>query len=159
MKKVVILVVIILAILILVFGRSADDSSEIEAVIIKMTEAGKNGEYQGVTEYVSIEYRDDYGATYIIVKKLVENLFQKFNKFDTKYKNLSVSVDQAENGDKTAAANLDIHITGYQSGVPVDIIGTEDLYQNITVHLKKTKLLGWKITKSEGFDNIIEEGF
>ncbi len=158
MKKLVYLAVALIVILIFVFSRSTDDTGEIAEVVDQMAEAGRNGMFGDVTEHVSIEYRDDYGATYLVVKSIVESFFQKFNKFDTKYKNLAVSFDESDEGDKTAVANLDIHITGYRSGVPVDILGREDLYQNITLNLKKNKLLGWKITKAEGLDDIVEEG-
>jgi len=158
MNKLAVLVIVVIALLVFFLCRSTDDTSEISGVIDQMVEAGEKGMQGDLMEHVSIEYKDDYGASYLVVKNVVENFFQKFSKFDTDYKNLAVSIDNSENGDKTAVANLDIHIIGYRSGTPVDILGSEDSYQNITVELKKSKLLGWKITKAEGFENIIEEG-
>ena len=157
MKKLVVLVVVIIALLFFYLCRSTDDTTEISEVLDQMVESGENGMQGDLMEHVSIEYRDDYGATYLIIKNVVDNFFQKFTKFDTKYENLAVSIDKSESGDNTAVANLDIHIIGYRSGAPVDILGTEGSYQNITVELKKNKLLGWKITKAEGFENILEE--
>ena len=158
MKKLTVLVIVIIALLVFYLCRSTDDTSEISEVLNQMVEAGEKGMQGDLMDHVSIEYRDDYGASYLVVKNVVDNFFQKFSNFDTKFNNLAVSLDTSESGDKTAVANLDIHIIGYRSGAPVDILGTEDSYQNVTLELKKTKLLGWKITKAEGFENIIEEG-
>lgn len=154
MKKYVFLIIAVVAVLIFFYSRSGDDTSEIAHVLDQMVEAGKQGMQGDLIEHVSIEYRDDYGGSYLVVKNVVENLFDKYKKFDTKYKNLSVSIDNPENGDKTAVANLDIHIVGYTSDVPIDLLGTEDSYQNITLYFKKTKILGWKVTRAEGFDNF-----
>lgn len=158
MKKLTVLVIVIIALLVFFLCRSTDDTSEISKVIDQMVEAGEKGMQGDLMEHVSIEYRDDYGANYLVVKNVVENFFKKFSNFDTKYKNLTVSIDESESDDKIAFANLDIHIIGYRSGTPIDVLGTDDSYQNVTVELNKTKILGWKITKAEGFENAIEEG-
>ena len=158
MKKFISLILILLAIIAFLLWPSGDDPSEIEMVLNKMADAGRNSVFEGVTEHVSTQYRDDYGATYFIVKNIVQSFFEKYDKFETRFKNLSVSISESDSGDKMAVANLDIYIIGYKSDIPINILGDEDSYENIILTFKKSKLLGWKVVKSEGLDNVIEKG-
>jgi len=158
MKKFISLILILLAIIAFLLWPSGDDPSEIEMVLNKMADAGRNSVFEGVTEHVSTQYRDDYGATYFIVKNIVQSFFEKYDKFETRFKNLSVSISESDSGDKMAVANLDIYIIGYKSDIPINILGDEDGYENIILTFKKSKLLGWKVVKSEGLDNVIEKG-
>ncbi len=159
MKIITIFAVLIIAIAAFFLWPSSDDPSEIEKVLNKMITAGQNGVYEGVTEHVSFEYRDDYGATYFVVKKIVQNVFKKFDKFETKYNNLSVTMNETENGNKIAIANLNMNIKGIKSNIPISILGKDDSFENITLTFKKSKLGEWKVTKSEGLDGAIDEGF
>jgi hypothetical protein len=158
MKKFISLIFILLAIIAFLLWPSGDDPSEIEMVLNKMADAGRNRVFEGVTEHVSTQYRDDYGATYFVVKNIVQSFFEKYDKFETRFKNISVSISESDSGDKMAVANLDIYIIGYKSDIPINILGDEDGYENIILTFKKSKLLGWKVVKSEGLDNVTEKG-
>ncbi len=151
MKRYIVLIIAI-AILVYLFLPSRDDSREIEAVIHDAIEAGKKKDLDGVMEHLSIEYRDDYGTTYPVIKNVVKNLFGRFDTFDGKYFDLKVSMNETEEGEKRAVANFDIYISGINSGTAFAILGSEDSPKNLTVTLKKSKLTGWKIIKVEGVD-------
>jgi hypothetical protein len=159
MKIVAIILVLIIGIVAFFLWPSSDDPSEIEKVLNKMITAGQDGVFEGVTEHVSFEYRDEYGATYFAVKNIVKTVFEKFDKFETKYNNLSVSIDESEDGNKIAIANLNMNIKGYKSNIPISIFGKDDSFENITLTFKKSKLGDWKVIKSEGLDRVIEEGY
>jgi len=159
MKKIIVFTVFIIGIAAFFLWPSGDDPSEIEKVLNKMISAGQNGGYEGVTEHVSFVYKDDYGATYFAVKNIVRVFFEKFDKFETEYNNLSVSINDSEDGNKFAIANLNIFIKGYKSNIPINILGKDDSFENITLTFKKSKLGDWKVIKSEGLDRAIEEGF
>src|SRR5579884_416732 len=151
MKRYIVLIIAI-TILVYLFLPSRDDSREIEAVIHDAIEAGKKKDLDGVMEHLSIEYRDDYGTTYPVIKNVVKNLFGRFDTFDGKYFDLKVSMNETEEGEKRAVANFDIYISGINSGTAFAILGSEDSPKNLTVTLKKSKLTGWKIIKVEGVD-------
>ncbi|NIT13158.1 MAG: hypothetical protein GTN99_02615 [Candidatus Dadabacteria bacterium] len=138
---------------------ASDDPAEIEKVLKKMIAAGQAGTFEGVTEHVSFDYRDDYGVTYFAVKNIVQNVFEKFDNFETKYDSLAVTMSEAEDGSKTAIANLNINIKGKKSNINHDILGKDSRFENITLTFKKSKLGEWKLIKSEGLDRAIEEGF
>ncbi|MGE5445841.1 MAG: hypothetical protein ACM3SR_14810 [Ignavibacteriales bacterium] len=151
MKKYIVLIIVI-AILVYFFLPSRDDSREIEAVIHDVMEAGKKKDLDGVMGHFSIEYRDDYGTTYPVVKNVVKNLFGRFDSFDGKYSDLKVSMNETEEGKKRAVANFDTYISGISSGTAFAILGSEDSPKNLTVTLKKSKLTGWKVIKVEGVE-------
>jgi hypothetical protein len=152
MKRYIVLIIAI-AILVYLFLPSRDDSREIEAVIHDAIEAGKKKDLDGVMEHLSVEYRDDYGTTYPVIKNVVKNLFGRFDTFDGKYFDLKVSINETEEGEKRAVANFDIYISGINSGTAFAILRSEDSPKNLTVTLKKSKLTGWKIIKVEGWTN------
>jgi hypothetical protein len=153
MGKYIVLAIIILGLFIYFFLWSGDDPSEIGAVFNDVIEAGKKKDLEGVTEHFSINYRDDYGATYPVVKNVIKNFFERFDSFEGDYSNLAVSINEGEDGEKQAIANLDVWVSGIRNGIPVALLGDEDTPQNITVTLVKSKLGGWKIVKVEGMES------
>jgi hypothetical protein len=151
MKKYIVLIIVI-AILAYLFLPSRDDSREIGTVIHEIMEAGKKKDLDGIMKRFSIEYRDDYGTTYPVVKNIIKNFFDRFSSFDGKYSNLKVSVNETEEGEKRAVANLDMYISGINSDTVSAILGSEESPKNLTVTLKKSKLTGWNIVKVEGVE-------
>lgn len=150
MKKYVILI-IIAVVLAYLFFPSGDDTREIEAVFIKAMEAGEKKDLDGVMEPFSINYRDEYGATYPVVKNVLKNFFDKFDDFKGNFSVLTVSINETE-GEKQAVANLDVYVLGMKFGIPTSILGDADSPQNLTITLKKSGLGVWKIIKVEGLD-------
>ena len=152
MGKYLVLAIVILGLFIYLFLWSGDDPSEIGAVFNDVIEAGKKKDLDGMMDHFSINYRDDYGATYPIVKNVVKNFFERFDGFDADYSSLAVSINDSENGEKEAVANLDVWVSGIRNGIPVPLLGDEDTPQNVTVTLVKSKFGGWKIVKVEGVE-------
>lgn len=150
MKKYVILI-IIAVVLAYLFFPSGDDTREIEAVFIKAMEAGEKKDLDGVMEPFSINYRDEYGATYPVVKNVLKNFFDKFDDFKGNFSVLTVSINETE-GEKQAVANLDVYVLGMKFGIPTSILGDADSPQNLTITLKKSGLGAWKTIKVEGLD-------
>lgn len=157
MKKYVILIIIAVVVFIYIFLPSGDDTREIEAILDEVIQAGKEKNLDGVMEHFSINYRDNYGATYPVVKNIVKTFFDKFDGLDCKYSDLKVSIYETEERGKQAVANFEISVSGVSSGIPTFILGNGDTPQNLTVTLKKSKLAGWKIVKVEGVK--LEENF
>ncbi len=140
------------AVLAYLLFRSGDDTREIEAVFNKAIEAGEKKDLEGVMEHFSLIYRDEYGATYPVVKKIVKNSFEKFDAFGCRYADLRVSINETEKGEKKAVANFNTYISGVNSGIPVSLLGSEGSLQNLTVTLKRSSFGEWKIIKVEGLE-------
>ena len=159
MKILSIITVLIIAVAAFFLWPASDDPTEIEKVLKKMIAAGEAGNFEGVTEHVSFDYRDEYGATFFVVKNIVQKVFEKFDKFETKYDGLSVTMNESDDGSKIAIANLNMNIKGKKSNISFSLLGQDESYENITITFKKTRLGEWKVIKSEGLDRAIEEGY
>ena len=152
MARYVIPLIIIIVLLIYFYFPGGDDTTEIEAAFNSMIESAGEKNLEGVTEHFSIHYKDGYGVTYPVVKNIIQYAFEKYDGFQASYSNLSATIGENENGDKEAAANLDLIVKGIKSGNTQNLIGNDASPDNITVTLKKSSFGGWKITEIEGLE-------
>lgn len=152
MKKIIPIVAIIILILAFFLLRGREDSEFFESYFNEMIETGKAKEPDGFMDNFSLQYKDDYGANYIYIKQIVKNYFEKYDEFESVFENLIVSTSEDEFGDKIAEVNMDLFVTGFRDGIPVEIVGESGHLENITVALKKSTLGGWKITTIDGID-------
>jgi hypothetical protein len=157
MKKYVIFIVIIAVVLTYLFYPPGDDTREVEALLNQALESGKEKDLDGVMGHFSLNYRDEYGATYPVVKNVVKTYFDRFDSFEGKYSRLKASINETKGGEKQGVANLDVQVWGMKSGIPTPILGDLDSTSNITVTLKKSRLGGWKIVKVEGIEEAGSE--
>jgi hypothetical protein len=156
-SKYLLLLIAAALILLYLFFPRGDDPREIESVFNELRDAAEKKDTDGVTEHFSLHYKDEYGASYHVVKNVIGNAFRKYDGIRVSYSGLSVLFSENESGEKEAAANLDVIVTGRSSGMFYDLIGSEGSPDNITVTLKKSGLGGWKITRVEGLDE--QEGY
>ena len=150
-RYLLILIIVALVILYIYFPRGGDPR-EIEAVLGEMKDAAQIKDLDGVMSHFSLQYKDEYGATYHVVKKVIEDVFRKYDSIGVSYSGLSVVFSENESGGKEAAANLDVIVTGHSSGITRDLIGSDGSPDNVTVTFEKSSLGGWKITSVEGID-------
>ena len=152
MSKYIPLLIALAVVLIYLFFPRGDDAGQIEAVFNEIRDAAGNKDTEGVTEHFSLQYKDEYGAGYPAVKGIIRNAFQEYDGIQASYSGLSAVFGENEYGEKEAAANVDILVTGFKSGIPYILIGSEGSPDNITVTLKKSGISGWKIAGVEGLD-------
>jgi len=151
-SKYIPLLIALAVVLIYLFFPRGDDAGQIEAVFNEIRDAAGNKDTEGVTEHFSLQYKDEYGAGYPAVKGIIRNAFQEYDGIQASYSGLSAVFGENEYGEKEAAANVDILVTGFKSGIPYILIGSEGSPDNITVTLKKSGISGWKIAGVEGLD-------
>ena len=152
MSKYILLLIALAVVLIYLFFPRGDDAGQIEAVFNEIRDAAGKKDAEGVTEHFSLQYKDEYGAGYPAVKGIIRNAFQEYDGIQASYSGLSAVFGENEYGEKEAAANVDILVTGFKSGIPYILIGSEGSPDNITVTLKKSGISGWKIAGVEGLD-------
>lgn len=152
MSRYLLLLIVFALVLLFVFYPRGDDPQEIEAVFDGMKEAAENKDAEAAAEYFSLQYKDEYGATYHVAKKVIENTFRKYDSIRVSYSGLSVIFSEDGSGEKEASASLDVIVSGQSSGMSRDLIGSEESPDNITVTLEKSGLGGWKITGVEAID-------
>ena len=146
--------VVIIAVLLLYFfipaSKDKDASAEIELLLTNLIESGKRKDIDVVMEYFSPEYTDSEGRTYAVIKKIIENAFDRFDVIDSGYSDLVVSTTENEEGDTLTTANLDIWVKGVRSGTSYKLIGSEESPQNIDIIFQSVMFGGWKILSVEG---------
>lgn len=152
MSKYILLLIILTVALIYFFFPRGDDAGRIEAVFNEIRDAAGKKDAEGVTGHFSLQYKDEYGAGYPVVKSIISKAFEKYDGIQASYSGLTAVFSENEYGEKEAAANVDVLVTGFKSGVPYNLIGSEGSPDNITVTLKKSGISGWKITGVEGLD-------
>jgi len=157
MRRLILPIIIVAAFIIIFFLPDGDDTSEIESVFNQVIKAGEEKNFDGVMDHISLHYRDEYGATYPVVKNIVKRYFENYDRFDGAYSDLEVSFNESDQ-DVNALANLDVYVTGLRRGKSIVILGSEEGPDNITVTLEKSILGDWKIKSVDGI-NIEEIGY
>lgn len=132
--------------------RPGDDPSQIKALFDEMTEASGSKDIDGTMEGFSFQYKDRYGVSYPVLKKLIGDAYKKFDRIEASYSGLDAVIGEDVNGTNIASVNVDVVVKGIKSDDTQWLIGSEDSPDNITVTLEKSTLGGWKITEVEGVD-------
>ncbi len=120
------------------------DESRIKKLIKEGAEAVERKEIDNVMSKVSFNYQDDYGGSYILIRKALENQFQSLSDIDVEYENLKIEVK-----DKSASAELDVRVIatiGNQTGY---ILGDIKNPAHLKFILEKERV-NWLIIKTEG---------
>lgn len=146
------LIFIAAAILIYFFFPRGEDAGEIESLFNEIKGAAEKKDTEGVTGHFSLQYKDEYGAGYPVVKNIIAKVFERYDRIEASYSGLSAVFGENEHGDKEAAVNTDVLVTGFKSGIPYALIGSGGSPDNVTVTLVKSGLGVWKITGVEGLD-------
>ncbi len=94
---------------------------------------------------VSYNYRDEYGLTYLYIKKSMKSLFQQMSDIRIEYENLEIQVK-----DKTATADMDVRIIATIGSETGYILGDLPKPVHIKFTLEKERA-NWLVTKTEGF--------
>jgi len=150
---------VILGVLLIYFiFTGGDDTSEIEAVFNEIIESVREKDGDGVLEHFSIHYQDEQGYNYLVIKKIIGDVFSKFDSLDASFGNISVSLSEDENEDKLAYTKVGIKAEGIRGGIPETLLGSDGSFDDIMVTLKKSTLGGWKIIEIEGVNKYGETG-
>jgi len=150
--KILIALAVVIVVFLYLFYSSANDPSEVKAVLTRVLDAGKGKDLDGVMDNFSLKYKDEYGLSYPLLKGMMKGEFDKYDLFEGEISNLRVVFHKNEQGEKTAIANFDVYVQGMKSGIPIALIGTHDSPDKITVTLIKGVIGGWKIVSVSGVD-------
>ena len=142
-KSVIFLFLLILSPIIIYFLWPSDES-RIKKLIKEGAAAIEKKEIDKVMSKVSFNYYDDYGFTYILIKKLLEDQFRTMSDIKVEYENLKITVKK-----DSAIADLDVRVIATIGNETGYIIG--DIKK--PVHLKFTlekERVKWLVMKIEG---------
>lgn len=153
MKKILITAIALLILFLLFRGTGNRDAEYFKSYISDMKNAGEQKDFEEFTDFFSAHYRDSAGLNYIYLKNIIRKQFEKYEKFDAEYSDVTVSdlySDEAENS--FVDINLDVTVTGIRNGIPVELIGVTGNPDNITLTLRKSFIGQWKVVRVEGVD-------
>lgn len=153
MKKILILIVIVIALLLVFRCQGKRDHAYFESFISEMERAGKEKNYDDFIDFFSVSYRDENGLNYLYLKNLTRKYFDKYESFSSSQSVNSVSDfyrDEADN--ELVDINLEVRVTGFVNGVPVDLIGSNNNTDNLNITLRRSLTGSWKVISISGVD-------
>ena len=142
-KSVIFLFLLILSPIIIYFLWPSDES-RIKKLIKEGAAAIEKKEIDKVMSKVSFNYYDDYGFTYILIKKLLEDQFRTMSDIKVEYENLKITVKK-----DSAIADLDVRVIATIGNETGYIIGDIKKPMHLKFNLEKERVK-WLVTKTEG---------
>lgn len=142
-KSVIFLFLLILSPIIIYFLWPSDES-RIKKLIKEGAAAIEKKEMDKVMSKVSFNYYDDYGFTYILIKKLLEDQFRTMSDVKVEYENLKITVEK-----DSAIADLDVRVIATIGNETGYIIGDIKKPVHLKFNLEKERVK-WLMMKIEG---------
>ncbi len=131
--------VIVLAIVLL-----PSEKKRIKKIIHNCREAVIMEDIAGLMEYISFNYHDEYGGTYLQMKKRAELAFRRFDDFDISVGIMNIAIDEKE-----ATTYLKVSIIASDGNNRGYLVGDAEGPQDIEVYLDKS-VYEWKVVKIKG---------
>jgi hypothetical protein len=97
--------------------------------------------------YVSLHYKDEYGLTYLGVKRLLSRIFQEFEAFEIDLGNLQIILHDKG----TAFATFDLKVRVIYGGQKAYLLGSVDVANRIKMSFAKEGGR-WRVTQVEGVE-------
>ena len=132
----------IVIICILVFFPS--DKKRIWKVIVASEKAIIDEELDGLMENISYNYRDEYGGTYLLIKRRMQSVFKRLDNIDTEVQLVKISVDK-----KQAEAEINVRVTASHGEGRSYIVGDPVNWQIMKIYLEKSPY-AWEVIKVKG---------
>jgi hypothetical protein len=143
-KKSIALLLIIILIPIITYLLWPSDESRIKKLFKEGSEAVEKEDLDGVMSKVSFNYHDEYGLTYLYVKKYMNSIFQQMSDIQIEYENLEIKVNDA-----SATAEMDVRVIATIGNETGYIIGdaARPVHLKFALEKERTK---WLVTRTEG---------
>ncbi len=95
---------------------------------------------------VSLQYSDDYGLKYLIVKRILTDVFKEFEGFKIALDNIEIEVDKKEG---TAVASFDLRVIVTLHNQPGYLVGNSNSPAKVKMYFIKERLK-WQVVKVSG---------
>lgn len=141
MKRIIVISVVIIALIIILFPT---EKKRINKVIKKGSEAILNEDIDSFMDVVALSYKDDYGGSYLYMKKRVERVLSRFDDFEIIIGNMGTTLE-----DKTAIVDLRVSIIASEGEKRAYLIGDAGGHKAVKVFFVKEPF-NWKLERIEG---------
>ncbi|MBI5180190.1 MAG: hypothetical protein HZA05_02155 [Nitrospirae bacterium] len=140
---IIILIIIVIAAAIIKFIL-VSEKTRILKIINEGRAAIEAEDVEKCMSYVSLQYSDDYGLKYLIVKRILIDVFKEFDGFKVLLDNIEIEVKE----DKAVAA-FDLRIIVTLHNQPGYFVGSTESPAKIKVYFIKERLK-WQVVKVSG---------
>lgn len=149
MKRYIFIIIFLLIVAAIGVTLIPTDRSRIQKVIDGSKAAVLNDDVPGFMENVSFNYRDDYGNSYLLLKKRMEQLLERFSDFEISTDIMAVRIDR-----DTAEADLKVHVVASEGDERRYLMGDPAWPQDMKVVFEKAPSRQWKIMKVVRVDQV-----
>lgn len=122
------------------------DEVRIKKLIKNSISAIEKEEPDRVMSAISFNYQDDYGLSYLLLKKLLVEQFSRLSGIEVEYENLTIRINK-ENAD----ARLDIRVIASLGNDRGYFLGDIKEPAHIELDLEKGPMKRWLIIRASGF--------
>ncbi|MCE5194856.1 MAG: hypothetical protein LLF28_05275 [Nitrospiraceae bacterium] len=143
-KKSIILLFLLILSPVIIYLLWPSDEARIKKLIKEGSAAVEKKDLDVVMSKISFNYQDEYGVSYLILKKVLENQFKAMNDIKIEYENLKISVKEEK-----ASAELDIRVIATIGNDTGYIIGDIKAPMHLKFSLEKERAK-WLVIKTEG---------
>jgi hypothetical protein len=147
-KKSIALLFLLVASPLIIYMLWPTDEARIKKLVRQEAHAIEAEDIEEVMSHVSFNYQDEYGLSYVLVKKLMERQFQRYSGMEVEYDDLKVVVAE---GEKEATASMDLRVMARAGQEMGYLLGGEEPVR-LKLMLKKGGPLGtWQVASASGF--------
>lgn len=143
-KKNIAIILFLIVVAVTVFFLWPSDVTRIRKVIKRGTTGFEQKNIEEIMACVSFTYHDEYGMSYLLIKKGVERFLKQLDRIKIEYENLEINV-----GEKIATAELDVWVIGRRGEHTQYVIGDFDTPLHITFTLGKERMK-WLVVGTQG---------
>lgn len=147
-RKTIIFVFLLTISLIIIYLFSSTNESRIKRAIRESITAIEKEDLEGVMSKVSFKYQDDYGLSYILLKRLLDSEFKLLSGIEIEYENLKINIIN----DKQATALLDVRVI---AGIGEDrgyYLGDIKEPLHLRISFEKGPMKKWLVIKVSGIN-------
>jgi len=123
------------------------DKKRIWKVIVTSEKAIIDEELDGLMDNISYNYRDEYGGTYLLIKRRMEAVFKRLDNIEAEVQLVKISVDK-----KQAEAEINVKVTASYGEDRSYIVGDQANWQNMKIYLEKSPYT-WEVIKVSGLSD------
>lgn len=145
-KKSVILLFLLILAPIIIYFLWPSDTARIKKLVKQGAVAIEKKEIDDVMSKVSFNYQDDYGLTYALLRRVLEEQFKVMSDIKVEYENPKIEVK-----DNSATAELDVRVIATIENQTGIIVGGPKTPAHLKFTLAKERVK-WLVTKTEGLN-------
>jgi hypothetical protein len=104
----------------------------------------ENRSIEGALSGVSFAYRDEFGLSYLVLKRLFEKAFARMSELDVQYAVTDVRVLK-----DSATVGLEVAVSAFVEGQTQYVLGSPHNREQMILKLAREEL-GWRVVSSSG---------